>query len=66
MNLSGKKITILGFGRSGMAAARLALREGAEVSIWDEGAVDPRNEIPAGLAAHPHFVVGSSKPPTCD
>jgi UDP-N-acetylmuramoylalanine--D-glutamate ligase len=38
MTLKGKNISILGAGRSGRAAAALALREGAEVSVFDEAA----------------------------
>jgi UDP-N-acetylmuramoylalanine--D-glutamate ligase len=36
MTLAGKKIVILGAGRSGRAAAALALREGATVSVYDQ------------------------------
>jgi UDP-N-acetylmuramoylalanine--D-glutamate ligase len=36
MNLTGKHIVILGAGRSGRAAAALALREGASVAVYDE------------------------------
>ncbi|HBE23867.1 MAG TPA: hypothetical protein DDW21_10665, partial [Verrucomicrobiales bacterium] len=36
MNLSAKHIVILGAGRSGRAAAALALREGASVTVYDE------------------------------
>lgn len=35
MNLEGKRVSILGAGRSGRAAAALALREGAEVHVFD-------------------------------
>ena len=33
--LSGKKVTVVGLAKSGLAAARLCLREGAEVTITD-------------------------------
>ncbi len=36
MTLQGKDVVILGAGRSGRAAAALALREGAHVSVYDE------------------------------
>lgn len=36
MTLAGKHVVILGAGRSGRAAASLALREGAQVSVYDE------------------------------
>lgn len=35
MNLTGKRVNILGAGSSGRAAAALALREGAEVHVFD-------------------------------
>ncbi|MBQ9094856.1 MAG: hypothetical protein IJY53_00790, partial [Akkermansia sp.] len=36
MNLNGKKVAVLGCGRSGVSAARLALAKGAsEVCIFD-------------------------------
>jgi UDP-N-acetylmuramoylalanine--D-glutamate ligase len=36
MTLTGKQVVILGAGRSGRAAAALALREGATVAVYDE------------------------------
>lgn len=38
MTLSGKIVVVLGAGRSGRAAAALALREGAQVHVYDEAA----------------------------
>lgn len=38
MTLAGKQIVVLGAGRSGRAAAALALREGATVAVYDEAA----------------------------
>lgn len=38
MTLTGKNVVILGAGRSGRAAAALALREGAVVAVYDEAA----------------------------
>ncbi len=35
-SLSGKKITVIGMAKSGVAAARLCLREGAQVTITDQ------------------------------
>jgi len=37
MNFHGKSILVFGLGRSGLAAARLLLREGADVTLWDQG-----------------------------
>lgn len=54
MNLIGKHVAILGVGRSGRAAAQLALREGARVSAWDLAGEDAFGEMPAGVEIHPN------------
>ena len=54
MTLAGKHVAILGAGRSGRAAALLALREGAEVSIWDAASEEAFAGMPEGVALHPH------------
>ena len=54
MNLTGKHVAILGIGRSGHAAALLALREGAQVSAWDLAGVEAFAGLPAGVEIHPH------------
>jgi UDP-N-acetylmuramoylalanine--D-glutamate ligase len=54
MNLSGKHVAILGAGRSGRAAALLALREGARVSVWDLAGGEVFAGMPAGVEIHPH------------
>jgi UDP-N-acetylmuramoylalanine--D-glutamate ligase len=51
MTLLGKNIVILGAGRSGRAAAALALREGATVSVYDEAA--SISGFAAEVALHP-------------
>ena len=53
MNLAGKHIAILGVGRSGRAAAMLALREGARVSAWDMAGEAAFVDMPAGVEIHP-------------
>mgnify|MGYP001585058115 CR=1 FL=1 len=40
MNLSGKKVTVIGLGKSGLAACRLLLTQGAEVFV-SEAKDDP-------------------------
>jgi UDP-N-acetylmuramoylalanine--D-glutamate ligase len=52
-NITGKHVAVLGAGRSGAAAAALALREGAVVSIWDQGGPDAFKKVPTGVAIHP-------------
>jgi UDP-N-acetylmuramoylalanine--D-glutamate ligase len=54
MDLSGKHVAILGVGRSGRAAAALALREGAKVSAWDRAGGEAFAEMPAGVEVHPN------------
>lgn len=59
--LSGKNVVIVGLGKSGLAAARLALREGARVTINDKkteaelgGAVADARALGAALALGGH------------
>lgn len=54
MSFSGKKIVILGVGRSGRAAAALALREGAEVSAWDFAGPEAFSGLAEAVEIHPH------------
>lgn len=53
MNLTGQHIAILGVGRSGRAAAALALREGARVSAWDAAGPEAFAGMPEGVECHP-------------
>jgi UDP-N-acetylmuramoylalanine--D-glutamate ligase len=53
MNLTGKHVAILGVGRSGRAAAMLALREGARVSAWDTAGPAAFSELPQEVEIHP-------------
>ncbi len=54
MNLTGKHVAILGVGRSGRAAALLALREGARVSAWDLAGAEAFADMPPGVEIHPN------------
>jgi len=54
MNLAGKHVAILGAGRSGRAAAALALRNGATVSAWDTAGEEAFVGMPTGVAIHPN------------
>ena len=54
MNLTGKHLAILGVGRSGRAAAMLALREGARVSAWDLADAAAFADMPPGVEIHPN------------
>lgn len=47
LELKGKRVTVVGMGKSGVAAASLLAREGAEVLIVD----DQQKEVPAALQA---------------
>jgi UDP-N-acetylmuramoylalanine--D-glutamate ligase len=53
MNLTGKHVAILGAGRSGRAAAMLALREGARVSAWDTAGEEVFADMPQEVEMHP-------------
>jgi|TARA_B110000037_G_scaffold38883_1_gene47935 UDP-N-acetylmuramoylalanine--D-glutamate ligase len=50
-----KHVAVFGAGRSGRAAAALALREGAVVSMWDQGGETAFKGIPTGVEIHPNF-----------
>ena len=55
LHISGKHVAIFGAGRSGIAAAALALREGARVSMWDQGSEEVFKNVPAGVEIHTHL-----------
>jgi UDP-N-acetylmuramoylalanine--D-glutamate ligase len=52
-DILGKHIAVFGAGRSGIAAAALASREGAVVSLWDQGGPEVFRKVPAGIQTHP-------------
>lgn len=64
MNLHGKQIIVLGAGSSGQAAAALALREGAYVSIHDSS--DVISSLPDGALSVPKASVQSGESSHCD
>jgi UDP-N-acetylmuramoylalanine--D-glutamate ligase len=64
MTLSGKSVVVLGAGRSGRAAAALALREGADVHVHD--AADSIHGMPDGVVLHPSATVETGAAVTCD
>jgi UDP-N-acetylmuramoylalanine--D-glutamate ligase len=49
MELTGKKVLVVGLGRSGAAAARLCASRGAQVTVTDLRA-DAKADLPAGIA----------------
>src|SRR5713101_6668731 len=51
MNLSGKKVAVVGLGESGVAAAELALLRGAEVTAIDAAAEEKLSAAARALAA---------------
>jgi len=57
MNLTGQKVAILGAGRSGRAAARLALREGGETSLYDTAEEGAFEGVVEGVQCHPGSTV---------
>lgn len=66
MNLTGKHIAILGVGRSGRAAAMLALREGAKVSAWDSAGAEAFEGMPDGVEIHPKASEADGRELVCD
>jgi UDP-N-acetylmuramoylalanine--D-glutamate ligase len=66
MNLTGQHIAILGVGRSGRAAAALALREGATVSAWDSAGPEAFAGMPAAVEIHPHATEEQGRGLRCD
>ena len=66
MNLSGKQVVVLGAGRSGRAAAALALREGATVSVHDVAGAEAFSKMPEGVSIHPRASTESGREVKCD
>ena len=66
MDLTGKHVAILGAGRSGRAAALLALREGAAVSMWDTAGPDAFRNMPPGVDIHPLATAADGAAVRCD
>ena len=66
MDLTGKHVAILGVGRSGRAAAALALREGARVSAWDAADENAFASMPAGVECHPQASEEDGRALSCD
>jgi len=66
MSLLGKHVAVLGVGRSGRAAAALALREGATVSLWDKAGAEAFADLPARVEAHPAATEEQGAELVCD
>ena len=66
MSLTGKHVAILGAGRSGRAAATLALREGARVSAWDAAGPDAFAGMPNVVEIHPNATSEQGEAVACD
>ncbi len=56
-----KHVAILGAGRSGRAAAALAAREGAFVSIWDQRGETAFEDFPTGFELHPNMCMADAE-----
>jgi UDP-N-acetylmuramoylalanine--D-glutamate ligase len=54
--LRGVRVAVVGLGKSGLSAARLLLREGAQVSLFDEKPLDALSGARELLAAHPDAI----------
>jgi UDP-N-acetylmuramoylalanine--D-glutamate ligase len=66
MTLSGKHVAVLGAGRSGRAAAALALREGACVSVYDAAGPAAFAQVPTGADSYPNATEEIGRTVTCD
>lgn len=66
MTLAGKHVSILGVGRSGRAAAALALREGATVSAWDTAGPASFDGMPDAVTRHPLATEDDGRRQSCD
>jgi UDP-N-acetylmuramoylalanine--D-glutamate ligase len=64
MTLAGKTVVVLGAGRSGRAAAALALREGAAVHAHDTA--DSIGGMPEGTVLHPSADEAAGRATACD
>jgi UDP-N-acetylmuramoylalanine--D-glutamate ligase len=64
MTLTGKTVVILGAGRSGRAAAALALREGAVVAVYDEA--ETIVGFSDAVSTHPRATVETGASVRCD
>ncbi len=64
MNLNNKQVIVLGAGSSGRAAAALALREGADVSVHDSR--DTIAALPEGCVAVPNATESTGMESRCD
>ena len=56
-----KHVAVFGAGRSGLAAAALALREGAVVSVWDQGDEKVFKSVPVGVGIHPNLCIADAE-----
>lgn len=55
LNIKGKKVTVVGMGKSGLSAAMLLAKKGAEVLIVDENPLKPSLALPKNI----HVQLGS-------
>jgi len=60
-DINGKHVAVFGAGRSGRAAAALASREGAFVSVWDQGGSEKFEKLPAGIETHPNMSLADAE-----
>jgi UDP-N-acetylmuramoylalanine--D-glutamate ligase len=66
LSITNRHVAIFGAGRSGRAAAALALREGAAVSMWDQGGDKSFEGIDERIKRHPGFTEAEAVDFTAD
>jgi len=64
MKLKGQIVHVLGAGRSGKAAAKLATTEGADVTLFDS--FDEISNVPVGVTPYPGATIETGKKLKCD
>ena len=64
MKLAGQRVAILGAGRSGRAAAELALQQGGSVTLYDAASPDAFEGVAEEIACHPGATTETGR--TCE
>lgn len=59
--IAGKHVAVFGAGRSGIAAAALALSKGAKVSMWDQGGSEVFKNVAPEVELHPNLSIRDSE-----
>lgn len=61
IDINGKRVAVFGAGRSGRAAAALALRESAVISVWDQGGQEVFEKLPTSYEINPNMSLADAE-----